>query len=715
MKLYLCEKPSQARDIARVLGASTKANGCLKGDGVVISWCFGHLLEMAPPDAYDPAHKKWQLETLPILPGEWKMEAKAASSKQLRIVRDLLKQTRHLVIATDADREGETIAREILDHCRWRGTITRLWLSALDDASIRKALGNILPGSKTEPLYRAGVGRARADWLVGMNLTRAYTLLGRRLGHEGVLSVGRVQTPTLNLIVQRDRQIENFVATPYFEVTATLTSGQGTFTAKWLPATEHADTEGRCNSASTARTVAQRIKGKTGTVTRYETSREKQAPPLPFDLSGLQQAASKRWSMGAQEVLDTAQALYETHKALSYPRTDCPYLPESQFGEAAAVLAALKQSLPDYARLIDQADSTLRSKAWNDAKITAHHAIIPTQAMVDVSRMNEREQRLYDMVCRRYLAQFYPAHERDKSRVELTVDGENFRATGFINRVTGWRAVLRDDDDEQENSAPLPPLSQGMAVTAVESGFESKQTQPPARFTEGTLIAAMKSVGKEIDDPELRKVLRETSGIGTEATRAGIIETLLQRKLIQRQKKQLISTPAGRSLIDMVPDEIKNPITTAVWEQALDDIAQDKGSLESFLRHQADWIGKILRQSLSTSLPDQPQAKVAQPSHPCPECGQPMYRRNGKKGWFWGCSGYPTCKATLPDFHGEPQRKSPEPRTPITPGRIGDTCPSCRKGKLLLRTIKNGKNSRRNFIGCTHYPKCDYFAWHNEH
>lgn len=545
-----------------------------------------------------------------------------------------------------------------------------------------------------------------------MNLTRAYTLLGRHLGHEGVLSVGRVQTPTLNLIVQRDRQIENFVATPYFEVTAALSSDQGSFPAKWVPAPNHADAEGRCNSASTARTVAQRIKGKTGTVTRYETTREKQAPPLPFDLSGLQLAASKRWGMGAQEVLDTAQALYETHKALSYPRSDCPYLPESQFDEATAVLAALKQSQPGYAKLIDEADTTLRSKAWNDAKITAHHAIIPTQAIVDLSRMSEREQRLYDMVCRRYLAQFYPAHERDKSSVELTVDGENFRATGYINRVTGWRAVLKDDGDEQDNSAPLPPLKEGTSVTAVETGFESKQTQPPARYTEGTLIAAMKSVGKEIDEPELRKVLRETSGIGTEATRAGIIETLLQRGLIQRQKKQLISTPSGRSLIEMVPEQIKNPATTAVWEQALDDIAQDKGNLEAFLNRQANWIGEILRQSLSTSLAEQPQGKVQQPSHPCPECGQPMYRRNGKKGWFWGCSGYPTCKATLPDFQGQPQLKSATSKPPINPGKIGDTCPKCRKGKLLLRTIKNGKNSGRDFVGCTGYPKCDYFAWY---
>ncbi len=713
MKLYVCEKPSQARDIARVLGVRGKGDGCLKGDDIIVSWCFGHLLEMSPPDAYNPDLKQWRFDTLPIVPDQWQLAVKSSASKQFKVIRQLLKQASHVVIATDADREGETIARELLDHCRFRGPVTRLWLSALDDASIRKALSKVLPGSNTEALYRAGLGRARADWLVGMNLTRAYTIIGRRHGHDGVLSVGRVQTPTLNLIVQRDLLIEAFTPSPYFEIIANVHSQRGDFKAKWIPAPAVADNEGRCNNAATARTVAQQINGKPGRITKAQTTHESQAAPLPFDLSTLQQAASKRWGMGAKEVLDTAQALYETHKALTYPRTDCPYLPVSQFGEVRQVLTALKQSQPNYASLIDQANPDVRSKAWNDAKVTAHYAIIPTAAVADISRMNERELKLYDMVCRRYLAQFYPAYERDKTVIELMVENERLRANGYVPRVEGWRAVLGNRDlDEACGSSALPPAKANESVQITDTDFESKQTKPPARFTEGILIAAMKSVGKQVDNPALKKVLRETSGIGTEATRASIIETLLQRGFVQRQKKHLISTATGRNLIALLPNEIKDPVTTAVWEQALDDIAQSKGDLAEFISQQADWVGRIVRQSTNQT------ATAAAPtfsadSQPCPDCGQPMRRRKGKNGWFWGCSAYPQCKATLPDKKGKPKKtKAARARKPKPGGKVGETCPECKKGKLVHRSIKNGENQGKPFLGCTGYPKCSYFSWH---
>ena len=321
MQLYLCEKPSQARDISRVLGARQKGDGCLMGDDKIVTWCFGHLLEMASPDAYDEAFKRWSFETLPIVPSRWKLEVKKDARKQFKIIQELLKKASSVVIATDADREGETIAREILELCRWQGRIERLWLSALDDSSIRKALDNILPGAKTEPLYYAGLGRARADWLVGMNLTRAYTLIGKQHGHDGVLSVGRVQTPTLNLVVERDLLIEQFKPTAYYELIAEFGTTTGNFNAKWQPPQSVSDTEGRCTNQQAALKVAQRIDARQGTITKATTELKKEPAPLPFDLSSLQQEASRRWGMGAQEVLDTAQALYETHKALTYPRT----------------------------------------------------------------------------------------------------------------------------------------------------------------------------------------------------------------------------------------------------------------------------------------------------------------------------------------------------------------------------------------------------------
>lgn len=725
MKLYLCEKPSQARDISRVLGVQQKSDGCLRGSDTVVTWCFGHLLEMAPPDAYDDALKRWRFETLPIAPQSWKLEIKKEAKKQYKIIQQLLKQATDVVVATDADREGETIAREILERCRWRGPVSRLWLSALDDASIRKALNNVLPGSKTEPLYFAGLGRSRADWLVGMNLTRAYTLIGQQSGHEGVLSVGRVQTPTLNLVVQRDRLIEQFKPSPFYEVIGEFGVTAGRFKAKWLPPKAETDTEGRCTNQQTARNVAQKIDGQQGTIVKADTERKKESAPLPYDLSSLQQEASKRWGMGAKEVLDTAQALYETHKALTYPRTDCQYLPESQRAEATQVLDALKQSKTRYAPLVNQADADLRSRAWNDKKITAHHAIIPTATPTDISRMSNREQQLYDLVCRRYIAQFYPAFEYDNTIIEIAVCDERFRSTGKVSRIEGWRTVMAQKNQSQNKSddenQTLPPVTVDEIAKVLNTSLETKQTKPPARFTEGTLIAAMKSVGKSITDTKLKKILRETSGIGTEATRASIIETLFQRNFIQKQKKQIVSTQTGRGLIAILPDEIKAPATTALWEQGLDDIAQGRGDLNTFINGQTQWITEILRQTKQQagSPSQQFSGSDDKTQHACPDCGKPLRRRKGKNGFFWGCSGYPDCKTTRPDSRGKPGKAKPRTasrstsRTKIgkAPEKTGSSCPQCKSGSLVQRTVKNGKNAGKPFVGCTGYPKCNYFSW----
>jgi len=729
VKLYLCEKPSQARDIARVLGIQKKGDGCLQSSGTAVTWCFGHLLEMAPPDAYDEALKRWRFDTLPIAPQSWKLEIKKEARKQYKIIQQLLKQATDVVVATDADREGETIAREILERCRWRGPVSRLWLSALDDASIRKALNNVLPGSKTEPLYHAGLGRSRADWLVGMNLTRAYTLIGQQNGHKGVLSVGRVQTPTLNLIVQRDLSIEQFKPCPYYDVYGEFGVKQGSFKAKWLVPKMEADDEGRCINEQTARTVAQKIEGQQGSIVKADTERKKEPPPLPFDLSSLQQEASKRWGMGAKDVLDTAQALYETHKALTYPRTDCQYLPESQRADGPQVLGALKQSDERYAPMVEHANTNLRSRVWNDKKITAHHAIIPTATPTDISRMSEKEWRIYDLACRRYIAQFYPALEFDKTVIEITVCDELFRTTGKVPRVKGWRAVLKQSKADNQNkqddeNQTLPPVTVDEIAKVLNTSLETKQTKPPARFTEGTLIAAMKSVGKSITDAKLKKILRETSGIGTEATRASIIETLFQRNFIQKQKKQIISTQTGRSLIAILPDEIKAPATTALWEQGLDDIAQGRGDLSTFINGQTQWVTEILRQAKQQAeSPSQPfSSSDTKAQHPCPDCGKALRRRKGKNGFFWGCSGYPDCKTTRPDSRGKPGKSSnTKPRaasgtTSATKGNgqvaeIGSPCPQCKSGSLLQRAVKNGKNAGKPFIGCTGYPKCNYFSW----
>ena len=719
MQLYICEKPSQARDISRVLGVRQQGDGCLIGQECIVTWCFGHLLEMASPDQYDESLKRWTLEALPIIPEHWLLVVKKEARKQFKVIQQLLKQASSIVVATDADREGETIAREILDQCRWRGPVQRLWLSALDDKSIRKALSNILPGQQTQPLYQAGLGRARADWLVGMNLTRAYTLIGRQQGHDGVLSVGRVQTPTLNLVVERDLEIEAFKPSPYFVLTAEFEVTHGRFIAKWLPPKAVADSEGRCTNQQAAINVAQQIDQQVGTVVNATTELKQEPAPLPFDLSTLQQEASKRWGMSAQAVLDTAQALYETHKALTYPRTDCPYLPMSQHGEAQQVLNAMVQSDVSYQSLTQASNTALQSRAWNDKKITAHHAIIPTTSPTDTGRMNEDEGRIYDLVCRRYLAQFFPNYEYEQTSITLSVCNESFRATGKTEKATGWRVVhpapSEPDDKDPEAKQPLPKVEQGSNAQVRSTDLKTQQTKPPARFTEGTLIAAMKNIGKQINDPALKKVLRDTSGIGTEATRAGIIETLVQRGFIKKQKKHVISTDTGRTLIAILPKEIKDPATTALWEQGLDDIAQGKGNLTTFIQAQTQWINSVLRQSTSNANTNSTSTSFAnnENTHPCPSCGKPLRRRKSSNGFFWGCSAYPDCKTPLPDNKGKPTQRKPAPKSQPKKANVGDTCPECKKGKLVLRSIKSGKNEGKSFLGCTGYPKCRYFSWHS--
>ncbi|HAT6801826.1 TPA: DNA topoisomerase III [Citrobacter freundii] len=598
MKLFLCEKPSQGRDIAKVLGATQRGDGCLTGNGITVTWGFGHLLETESPEGYDEKYKKWTLTDLPVIPEQWKLVVKPATKKQFTIIQKLLKKATSVVIATDADREGEMIAREILDACKFRGPLSRLWLSALDDASIRKGLASLKPGEDTESLYQAGLGRARADWLCGMNLTRLYTLLGQRQGRKGVFSVGRVQTPTLRLIVDRDRLIDSFVPRNYWTLMVHL-SGQNTaFQAQWQAPENTCDEENRCISESVLQQASAEIRhAGQAHVISTEIKRVKESAPLPPDLSTLQQVCSKKWGMGAQQVLDIAQSLYETHKATSYPRTDCGYLPLSMLAEAPQVFSAMQLTVPALKPLLAQCSMQHKSRCWNDAKITAHHAIIPTTAPADISKMNDDERRVYDLICRHYVAQFLPLHEADKTQIKLRCAEHTLIANGNVLVVSGWKIAFSGDEQQDGNTQSLPRLAENTLcpVQGVES--QAQKTRPPEHYTEGTLIAAMKNAARFVNDERLKQRLKESTGLGTEATRAGIIETLLKRGYIRKEKRHLISTDSAATLMTMLPDIVKDPGMTALWEQALDDIAAGKLPLAVFLQKQSMWITTMVAQA----------------------------------------------------------------------------------------------------------------------
>ena len=722
-RLYLCEKPSQAKDIARVLEANQRKSGYFEGKKEMVTWCFGHILEMAAPDDYDPQLKQWRLDTLPIIPDQWLLKVRKEAKKQYQIIVSLFKQTHEIVIATDADREGEAIAREVMEKGGWKGPVKRLWLSALDEKSIQQALDNLLPGEQTENLYQAASARSKADWLVGMTLSRLYTLSAGQSGYEGVMSVGRVQTPTLKLVVDRDQSIENFKSVAYFDVLADFKpSGQGSdvFTAQWeVPdaITEQPsnpseqttlsdtsidlDSKSRCLSQSSAQVVAKRCQGKDAKVTTVTTKRVKVDPPLLFALSTLQQEASKRFGMGAQAVLDAAQALYETHKLTSYPRTDCQYLPQSQHEAATEILSNL-QAIDQYQAITKHTDATLRSKVWNDKKITAHHAIIPTGSQL-TTKLTDTEAKLYDMICRRYLAQFYPAYIFDQTHIEITVADDVFQTTAKQQLDLGWKIALQDADSGNEKTKQLPHITKGDTLKIIDTRIEDKQTQPPVRYTEGTLIQAMKNIGKVVKNPVLKKRLRETSGIGTEATRASIIEVLLKRKFISKQgKKNLVSTVQARALIDALPEPIKDPATTAVWEQALEDIAQGKGNAIQFVQDQANMVRRLTEQ-VKQSVPNAFKTlETTSERFSCPQCDHSLVRRKSKNGFFWGCRNYPECNVTLPDDKGRPGQSREKAKL------TDQACPECGTGVMTIRTIRKGKKTGKTFLGCNRYPECSH-------
>ncbi|CAM4400099.1 MAG: DNA topoisomerase 3 [Legionellaceae bacterium] len=705
MKLFLCEKPSQARDIANVLGNTKKSEHYLTGNDFIVTWCYGHLLEMKSPEDYNALYKRWSLDTLPIIPEKWAMLPVEKTKKQFQAIKTLLKTTEHVVIATDADREGELIARELLTYCGYRGTIERLWLSALDEKSIQKALNAIMPGDKTEALYAAGLGRQRADWLMGMNLTRAATCSFGSFGQKP-LSVGRVQTPTLRLIVDRDRKIEDFKAIDYFVLLAEFNTAKNErFWAKWECPKNELNEEGYCVNKAIVESFFDKIAGKPATVIEFSDKPAQKAPPLCFSLSALQKQASASFGFSAKKTLDIAQSLYETHKAITYPRTDCGYLPVSQQSDVSNILSMLSTLHKDYKEIVSLCDSQSRSPVWNDSKVTAHHGIIPTHnPNVSIDKMSSDQKAVYDLIVRFYLAQFLGNYHYQSRQVTVDCCGERFMAKSHTPVNLGWKKAIKQKAEEEEkeesddNIGFLPSLSIKESLTEINHRIEAKKTKPPSYFTEGTLIDAMKNIGKWVTDPVLKKVLKETAGIGTEATRASMIELLINREYVYRQGKQLRSSEKGRHLIDVLPFAVKEPALTARWEQALDDVSQGSLPLSQFLETQEVHLREVL--TILQKSPKQPMTTASIPiesSPSCPLCQQAMKKRNGKKGDFWGCGQFPTCKGTLSLEEKAPKKTSK--KNTNTSKTLA--CPNCTTGYLVKRKGPTGE-----FWGCSTFPRC---------
>ena len=619
VRLFIAEKPSLARAIADVLPKPhQKGNGFIRAsNGDVVSWCIGHLLEQATPEVYDERFKKWSLDDLPIVPEKWILIPKGNTEKQLNILVDLIKSADLIVHAGDPDREGQLLVDEVLNYCQLtpekRKTIQRCLISDLNASAVQKSLEQLRSNQDYVPLSTSALARARADWLYGMNMSRVCTLVGQRNGYRGVLSIGRVQTPILGLVVRRDLEIAQFVPKPFYEVFAILqTKNNETFKAKWQPSEAcepYQDEEGRVLVKALAENVCQRIKDKSGIIDKVSNKKKELAPPMPFNLSSLQIEMAKKNGLSAQEVLDICQSLYEKHKLITYPRSDCRFLPEEHLKQINGIKSAIENNCSALQTAIDNADFSLRSKAWNNKKVEAHHAIIPTLRKAKMDSLSNNERAVYQVVATQYLAQFYPAYKYSELQIDVEIQGGKFISKTNQMLDEGWKVLFRNknnpidsDADDNNNGLLTKLIKKGESVQCIDTELLSKETQPPRPFTDATLLAALTGIARFVKDPEIKKILRETDGLGTEATRAGIIELLFKRQFLIRQGKSIRSTQIGQNLILSLPDIMSMPDMTAHWELQLDEISKKSFSYQQFMYQLNSSLSNLIDQMKNARL-----------------------------------------------------------------------------------------------------------------
>lgn len=640
--LVITEKPSVAKDIAAVLGSFERKDGSLENDEYIISWAFGHLVELADPSVYNPAFKKWDLATLPIIPENFKLvEIAGSSAKQLRVLKKLLNlaEVSQVVNGCDAGREGESIFRRIYGYCGCRKPIKRLWLSETTPAAVKAAFNALREGREYINLAAAAEARGQADWLVGLNGTRAFTVR-----HGAVLSVGRVQTPTLNLIVVRERDIKNFVPVPYWEIWGAFQTDKGIYKGKWFR-----DREDRLVTREEACSLVNKIFGEgqpvKGQVLSLEQKEAKEPPPFLYNLNDLQKEGNRRYGFTAQQVLDIAQTLYEKHKLLTYPRTDSRHLSNAMISTLPERLATLKKA-PKYAALIPDTLQGLGKRYVDDGKITDHHAVIPTAVDPSRAQLTDQEEKIYRLVVRRFLSIFYPEARYAVTEIVTETMGENFKSKGRIELTAGWKIVWRgvnnqekveelNGDTGEDEAQTLPPLTQGESVAVAKIESLEKQTKPPKRFTEATILSAMEGAGKLIDNKEMAEVLKEVGGIGTPATRAAIIERLIKVEYVARDKKSLVPTAKGELLIDLVPEQLKSVELTAAWEDGLRQMEEGKQDAVAWI----DGIKEYTRELVDLARNQEASVGVAVEKNAlgqCPVCKRDVVETTKS----YGCTGY---------------------------------------------------------------------------
>lgn len=626
LKIVLAEKPSVGREIARVLKCKNNKGSYIEGNGYIVTWALGHLVGLMDPEGYGDKYKKWSMETLPMLPKPMKLTVLKKTSKQYNEVKKQLlrNDVDEIIIATDAGREGELVARWIIDKSGVRKKIKRLWISSQTDKAIMDGFKNLKDGRAYDNLYKAAVCRAEADWLVGLNVTRALTCK-----YNAQLSAGRVQSPTLAMIVNREEEIKNFKPEDYYNLKA-LTD---MFTLSWV------SPKGNSNifKEEVAKSILDKTKNSTGEVVDITKSRKKKYSPALYDLTELQRDANKIWGYSAKQTLNIMQRLYENYKLLTYPRTDSRYISSD-----------ILPTIPDRLRGISvgeyraYADKLLKqgvkgNKSFvDDSKVSDHHAIIPTEEKLNLGILSSEEKNIYNLVVKRFLSVMLPPYEYEQTTIRVNINGEIFLAKGNTTLEKGWKALYqREDLDDEEGSQELPTINVNDKVNIRKIELIKKQTTPPGRFNEGTLLSAMENPHKYINvGKDAAKTLGETGGLGTVATRADIIEKLFNSFVIEKRGKDIYPTSKGIQLIELVPEELKSPLLTAKWEKDLDDISKGKANDKAFIENMKGY---------ATSLVEDVKKGTTKFHHDnqtgkkCPNCGKYMLEVNGKNGRMLVC------------------------------------------------------------------------------
>ncbi len=628
--VVLAEKPSVGRDIARVLNCHKQGNGFFEGSQYIVTWALGHLVTLADPELYDEKYKTWRMEDLPMLPDRLKLVVIKKTGKQFNTVKTQLNRNdvNQIVIATDAGREGELVARWIIEKARVKKPVKRLWISSVTDKAIKDGFKQLKPGKQYEHLYDAAVARSEADWYVGLNATRALTTK-----FNAQLSSGRVQTPTLAMIAAREKEIKEFKPQEYYGVQAKTNKG---FTLTWQDEKHN----NRTFSKQKAEQILNSIKGKPAKVTKADKKQKNTFAPQLYDLTELQRDANRIFGFSGKQTLSLMQKLYEQHKVLTYPRTDSRYL-------STDIVPTIKDrvkacGVDEYAKLankISQRDIKLGKSVVDNNKVSDHHAIIPTEQTVLLAELNDKERKIYDLVVKRFLAVLYPPHEYEQTKITAEIGGHIFTASGKRISKQGWKEVYDhryQDENDQDEDQKLPNIEAGDTFTELKISLTNGKTKPPERFTEGNLLQAMENPVRYMakDDKHLAKTINQTGGLGTVATRADIIEKLFNSFYMEKKGKHIFITSKGRQLLDLVPEDLKSPALTAEWEQKLGEIADGKRSKAAFIQEMKGYAKQVVQEIKHSDATFKHDNMTGTK---CPECGKLMLEVNGKKGRMLVC------------------------------------------------------------------------------